>query len=148
MTTAIKVLFIIATSIFLVGIVVLVTSSPRQHDSTDVDDGTVIYEPLLKTPTNYHITLNDIPVKLSKNGFPLKYSSITGELVPLVGESVSRISVISNPPNKTIYLKHPPDQIRKGSEIISDVLIPSGKHVTLSQTRVPYIFKYATPIQI
>lgn len=135
-------LIIIATLIFLVGVGFLVfhKQTPDRNDNHQK-------LPLLKTPVNYHVTLNDIPVKLTESGFPLKYSA-TGELVPFTGDSISRMTIISNPPNKTIYLRHPPDQIRKGSEVISNVLIPSGEHMTLSSTRVPYEFKYDIPFKI
>lgn len=142
-TTSLKILFIVASSIFLVGVGILVFPS---RYPTEVHGDISASLPIIKTPPNFRVEFNNTPVKLTRNGFPLKYSR-SGDLVPMFGESISRVYVGARPPNKPIYLGHKPDQVRKGQTIISDVVIPSGKHVTLA-THMPYEFKYSTPIVI
>lgn len=129
-----KVLFIIALIIFLIGVFRVSKFRPEVKNS------------LIKTPVSYYVTLNTVPVILTENGVPMKHTS-TGAVVPF-SDPVEKIEVIAKDSIEPIYLRYPPELVLMNRKPISEVLIPSGKRVTLSRTRVRYAFKYWDQIRL
>lgn len=104
------------------------------------------YDYIIKAAPDSHVMFNNVAVKLTDEGVPLRLTDSS----PLTGIGVARVSVLNIPPSSNVVQmgKIKPAAIMMAGERVSDVVRPSGDFIKLSKPNVTYALKYLSPVQI